>query len=79
MPFYFEAGNVPHKRHTVFRSPSGKLYQEELVGTQGFAGMSSLVYHLYPPTLVKETLRPYSIQPEIAIDKNLKSLSFRGF
>lgn len=79
MPFYFEAGTIPHKRHTVFKSPSGKLYQEELVGTQGFAGMSSLVYHLYPPTLVKETLKPFSVQPEIAIEKNLKSLSFRGF
>ena len=79
MPFYFEAGTIPHKRHTVFKSPSGKLYQEELVGTQGFAGMSSLVYHLYPPTLVKETLKPFSVQPEIAIEKNLKSLSFTGF
>lgn len=79
MPFYFEAGTVPHKRHTVFKNPAGGYYQEELVGTQGFAGMSSLVYHLYPPTLVKETLTPFSVQPEIAIDKNLKSLSFMGF
>lgn len=79
MPFYFEAGQVPHKRHTVFRNPKGGLYQEELVGTQGFGGMSSLVYHLYPPTLVKDAGTPYSVQPEIAIDKNMRCLSFQGF
>ena len=32
-----------------------------------------------PPTLVKETGKPFSIEPEIGITKNLKNLSFRGF
>ena len=54
MPIYHKLGIVPDKRHVVARQQNGKLYQEELVGTQGFAGMSSLVYHLYPPTRVKQ-------------------------
>ena len=31
MPFYHQLGSVPRKRHVQFRSPSGNLYQEELV------------------------------------------------
>ena len=79
MPVYHHAGKIPHKRHTQFRNHAGALYQEELVGTQGFSGVSSLVYHLYPPVIVKEKGTPYSVEPEIAIDKNLAALSFKGF
>ena len=45
MPIYHALGSIPHKRHTVFRKPDGKLYAEELVSTEGFSGMYSLVYH----------------------------------
>lgn len=79
MPFYHKLGTFPAKRHTVSRQPDGTLYQEELVGTQGFAGMSSLVYHLYPPTLVKELGEPYSVEPKVAITHNLRNRSFQGF
>ena len=79
MAIYHRLGKIPHKRHTQFRNHAGKLYHEELVGTQGFSGVSSLVYHLYPPTIVKEKGKPYSVEPEIAIDKNLSALSFKGF
>jgi len=79
MPFYHKLGNFPNKRHTVSRQTNGALYQEELVGTQGFAGMSSLVYHLYPPTLVKELGEPYSVEPKVAITHNLRNRSFQGF
>jgi len=79
MPFYHSLGTVPDKRHVVFRQPSGELYQEELVGTQGFSGLSSLVYHLYPPTRVKQKGKPYSVAPEIAIENSLNALSFKGF
>lgn len=60
MPVYHESGSIPSKRHVVFRKPDGGLYQEELVGTQGFSGMSSLVYHLYPPTRVTRAGIPSS-------------------
>ncbi|MFN8358950.1 MAG: homogentisate 1,2-dioxygenase [Candidatus Kapaibacterium sp.] len=79
MPFYHKLGTIPQKRHIVSRQPSGALYQEELVGTQGFSGMSSLVYHLYPPTLVKELGEPYSVEPKVAITHNLRNRSFQGF
>ena len=79
MPYYQKVGLVPAKRHTVFRSASGALYHEELFGTEGFAGMSSLVYHLYPPTRVKERSQPYSVRPQIAIEDNLQARSYLTF
>ena len=79
MPIYHKLGNIPHKRHIVARRPDGQLYQEELIGTQGFAGMSSLVYHLYPPTRVKQKAPAYSVQPKIARENGLDAMSFQGF
>jgi len=79
MPRYHSLGKIPHKRHTTFKKPDGSLYQEELFGTAGFAGMSSLIYHLYPPTVVSEIKRGEDVSPKIAIDKNMKALSFKGF
>ena len=37
MPIYHQQGEIPSKRHIIHRQPNGKLYQEELIGTQGFA------------------------------------------
>jgi len=79
MPRYHSLGKIPHKRHTTFKKPDGSLYQEELFGTAGFAGMSSLIYHLHPPTVVSEIKRGKDVSPKIAIDKNMKALSFKGF
>ncbi len=80
MPIYHSLGKIPHKRHTTFANKEkGGLYQEELFGTAGFAGMSSLLYHIHPPTLVKEKAKAYSVRPEIAIEDNLANLSFKGF
>ena len=79
MPFYHSLGIIPEKRHIVSRQPDGKLYQEELVGTQGFGGLSSLAYHLYPPTCVTQKGAPYSVQPKIAIENGLNAMSFSGF
>ncbi len=79
MSRYHKLGKIPHKRHTVFKKEDGSLYQEELFGTAGFAGKSSLLYHLYPPTVVSEIERLGDVSPKIAIDKNMKALSFKGF
>lgn len=79
MPVYQQHGKIPHKRHVQFRRPTGELYHEELVGTQGFSGASALVYHLHPPTIVSKKEKPYSVLPEIAVEKNLSALSFQGF
>jgi homogentisate 1,2-dioxygenase len=53
MPFYQQRGKLPRKRHIAFRREDGSLYPEELVGNKGFAGASSLLYHLRLPTAVK--------------------------
>ncbi|MCF8252996.1 MAG: homogentisate 1,2-dioxygenase [Bacteroidia bacterium] len=79
MSIYQRAGKIPEKRHIVFRQPNGNLYHEELFGTEGFAGTSSLVYHLYPPTMVKTHGEPYSVRPEIAIEDNLQARSYMGY
>ena len=50
MPRYLRMGNVPPKRHTQFRRPDGVLYSEEVFGTKGFSGISSILYHEHPPT-----------------------------
>ena len=70
MPRYHQLGNIPHKRHTAFRKKDGSLYYEQLFGTIGFDGMSSLLYHTHPPTAVKEILSSTDISPKIAVEKN---------
>jgi len=79
MPLYHQLGKIPAKRHTIFRQPNGELYQEELIGTQGFSGLSTLAYHLYPPTRVTLTGKPVSVRPEIAVENNMEAMSFSGF
>lgn len=79
MPIYHKLGNVPHKRHIVFKSPSGKLYYEQLFGTEGFSGMSSLLYHIHRPTQIKEIVKSYSIAPKIAVQNNIHPLLLATF
>ncbi|MEE9361842.1 MAG: homogentisate 1,2-dioxygenase [Cellulophaga sp.] len=79
MPRYHTLGKIPPKRHTTFKKEDGSLYQEELFGTAGFVGMSSLLYHIHPPTVVSEIKNKGSVAPKIAVEKNMKALSFDGF
>ena len=79
MPFYQKSGRIPHKRHTTFRKSDGSLYHEELFGTIGFDGMSTLLYHEHPPTMVKEVLQSMDVAPKIAVDKNMKAYRLEGF
>ncbi len=79
MPFYHRLGKIPHKRHTQFRKPDSSLYAEELVSTEGFSSIYSLVYHCHPPTLVKSIGAPYDVAPKAAIEKNLQNRSFLTF
>jgi homogentisate 1,2-dioxygenase len=55
MPAYLKLGDVPRKRHTVFRQPDGSLYHEHLMGSRGFSGPATLLYHRRPPTRVVAT------------------------
>jgi homogentisate 1,2-dioxygenase len=79
MPLYHKLGNFPQKRHTQFEKPNGGLYYEQLFGTEGFHGHSSLLYHVHRPTQIKEITKSYSVDPKIAIGKNIKSLLLKGF
>ncbi len=79
MPRYHQLGSIPPKRHTIFKSDQGEYYYEELFGTIGFDGMSSLLYHTQRPTQVKKVLESYDVAPKIAVDKNMKSLNLKGF
>ncbi|MDP1725173.1 MAG: homogentisate 1,2-dioxygenase [Bacteroidota bacterium] len=79
MPFYHKSGKLPEKRHTQFRKPDGSLYAEELISTEGFSSLYSLVYHCHPPTLVKKIGEAYSVEPKAALEKNLQNRSFLTF
>lgn len=79
MPIYHKLGNFPQKRHVIYQSPKGAHYYEQLFGTEGFNGFSSLLYHVHRPTQVKEIIKSYDVTPKIAIEKNIKSLLLKGF
>ncbi|GCD76706.1 homogentisate 1,2-dioxygenase [Thermaurantimonas aggregans] len=79
MPFYYTLGKIPPKRHTVFRKPDGSLYYEQLFGTEGFSGVSSLLYHIYRPTMVKEIHRAIDLTPKAAVTHNITARMLRGW
>lgn len=64
MPFYHTLGQVPHKRHTQFRKPDGGLYREQVMGTRGFSGIQSILYHVHQPTQLKlaESMGPARVE-----------------
>ena len=79
MPYYMRMGNVPHKRHTQFRRPDGALYQEEVIGAEGFSGISSIAYHIHPPTVVERVLEPIPFQVAYAEKDFLHHRHIKGF
>ncbi len=79
MPIYHRLGEIPPKRHTQFRKPDGNLYYEQLFGTIGFDGMSSLLYHMHRPTMVSDVHPSVDLRPEIAVDSHIQSRKFIGF
>ena len=79
MPHYYTLGTIPHKRHTQFRKPDGKLYSEQLFSTEGFSNDYSILYHTQPPTLILKCDEPVNVSPQVAEEKMLKHRSFEGF
>ena len=51
MPYYRCVGDVPRKRHTVHMVDGSRAF-EELMGTEGFSGLSSLLYHRSSPSAI---------------------------
>ncbi len=79
MTFYLQLGKVPAKRHTQFKKPDGSFYYEQLFGTEGFSGTSSLLYHLHRPTMVKDIRSSINVSPKIAVEKNMTARKLLGF
>ena len=79
MPRYHKLGKIPQKRHTTFKKENGGYHYEELFGTIGFDGMSTLLYHLHRPTQVKDIIKSYSVKPKVAIEKNMKAYLLDAF
>lgn len=79
MPIYHKLGKIPAKRHTQFEQSKGGIYYEQLFGTVGFEGMSSLMYEIYRPTMLKEILSETDVNPIIAVQKHLKARLLKGF
>ncbi|WP_313215086.1 homogentisate 1,2-dioxygenase [Soonwooa sp.] len=75
---YHSSGNIPQKRHTVFKSPEDNFYYEQLFGTEGFHGISSLLYHIHRPTQIKEVKLYKNATPQIAVAKNIQPRMFKG-
>src|SRR5262245_23649769 len=72
MPSYLRMGEIPQKRHTQFRKPDESLYSEQLFGTRGFSGISSLLYHCHLPTEVADFKAIGSLKPEAIREEGLR-------
>lgn len=79
MPIYHKLGNLPQKRHVQHAKPNGKLYYEQLFGTIGFDGMSSLLYHVERPTRIAKFGESINVMPEIAVEKNIHPRRLLGY
>jgi homogentisate 1,2-dioxygenase len=76
---YYSLGEFPHKRHIQFRKPDGSLYHEELFSTEGFSDVYSTLYHVHPPTQIRQVGEPYSVAPKVFKDNQLKPRCLKGF
>ncbi|MDN9010974.1 homogentisate 1,2-dioxygenase [Brevibacillus laterosporus] len=79
MPFYVKMGEVPRKRHTRFFKPNGELYREQLMGTKGFSGIQSILYHHNPPTQVTEVKKIATIDMQYVEREELRHQHFLSF
>ena len=61
--YYHHLGQIPPKRHTQFRQADGSLYKEEVVSSEGFSGIYSILYHVHPPTRIKTLKEPVPYGP----------------
>lgn len=63
MATYYQMGNIPKKRHMVFRGEQGQLLAEEIFGTEGFSGIYSILYHYHLPEASRDTEIIGSVAP----------------
>jgi len=70
--YYHHLGQIPPKRHTQFRQPDGSLYKEEVVSSEGFSGIYSILYHINSPTRIKQLKDPIKYGPKKLEEYGLK-------
>ncbi len=71
MPYYRQVGEVPAKRHIQFHRPDGALYAEELMGQEGFASDSALLYHDEVPTAIVDAETVLGKEPRLVANDPL--------
>ncbi|QCJ43053.1 homogentisate 1,2-dioxygenase [Bacillus sp. S3] len=74
--YYRQMGEVPHKRHTMFKKDDGSLFREQVMGTRGFSGTQSILYHHYMPTEVVKSEGAGNYLPEYEVEQSLKHRHF---
>jgi homogentisate 1,2-dioxygenase len=74
--YYRQMGKIPHKRHTMFKKEDGSLYREQVMGTRGFSGTESILYHHYMPTEVVKSKLVGSYLPVYEEQHSLKHRHF---
>ncbi|CAM3727808.1 homogentisate 1,2-dioxygenase [Mesobacillus thioparans] len=62
--YYRQMGEIPKKRHTIFKNEDGSLFREQVMGTKGFSGTQSILYHHHMPTEVVKSELIGSYLPE---------------
>ena len=79
MPYYQRRGQLPTKRHTAYRKPDGSLYAEHLMGTLGFDGPASLLYHIRRPTQILNSSLFDPVDPVALEEEADRSVRMRHF
>ncbi|OAT86190.1 homogentisate 1,2-dioxygenase [Bacillus sp. MKU004] len=74
--YYRKMGKIPHKRHTMFKKDDGMLFREQVMGTKGFSGTQSILYHHHLPTSVTKTEFLGSYRPEFEEDGAVRHRHF---
>lgn len=77
MPIYQRQGEVPAKRHVVFRRDAESIFYEELIGNEGFRGASTLLYRLHRPTQLLRAEGFKQLVWEVVQDRTLRPYHFR--
>ncbi|MCB1049608.1 MAG: homogentisate 1,2-dioxygenase [Acidobacteria bacterium] len=76
MPIYHRLGNIPQRKHVVFKSETGAYYWEELYSTLGFAGIYSTLYHVSAPTRTNELREIQGPRVEEWVDAPIQAYHF---
>jgi homogentisate 1,2-dioxygenase len=78
MTYYVRVGDVPRKRHILFRDGNGSRLHEQLMGEEGFSGASSLLYHLRSPSAITSVEPATVARAELTANQPLAPWHFRA-